>query len=260
MKTNVIFFGHSHIYALKHAVAAKLPGAVWQSSIAPHFVPFHEVAQSASVDISDLVRVGEGGQVHEALVSALQRHMQPEERTVLVSLVGGNAHMVLGLMRHPQPFDFVLPDQPGLPLDHDARILPSDVVRAALNERIVANNSVMAAVSKAFAGTHYHLESPPPIGDDAHVKKYLDPYFRDRGDTAVASRYLRYKLWRLHSDIVRDQAKRAGITFVPPPSETTDQEGFLVPNAFPDNATHGNPWYGSRVLQQVESIVSAAHG
>ncbi|MEI9987948.1 MAG: hypothetical protein WDN69_35515 [Aliidongia sp.] len=35
----------------------------------------------------------------------------------ILSLVGGSAHTVLGMVEHPRPFDFVLPSAPTLPVD-----------------------------------------------------------------------------------------------------------------------------------------------
>ena len=50
--------------------------------------------------------------------------------------VDGNAHTVFALVKHPRPFDFVLSEEPGLPLDGEAEIVPEAFVRAALDHRL----------------------------------------------------------------------------------------------------------------------------
>jgi hypothetical protein len=51
------------------------------------------------------------------------------------SFVGGIAHLSLAIWKHPQPFDFVLPEAPDLPLEPDAELVPSDAMRTVLERR-----------------------------------------------------------------------------------------------------------------------------
>lgn len=163
------------------------------------------------------------------------------------SMIGGNAHNVLGLLRHPHPFDFVLPSAPGLPLDPAAEVLTYGYLAAALERMISIDLEAMKMLrAKAWFA---HLESPPPIGDDAHIQEHLDPYFRGQPSPVIAPKGLRYKLWRLNSEIIATFCAANDIGFVAAP-ETTIDDGFLAPRFYALNATHANKAYGAELLAQ----------
>lgn len=173
-------------------------------------------------------------------------------RTV-ISLVGGNMHNEMGLIRHPRPFDFVLPAEPELPTD-DGELIPAEALEAALRRRMRRALAALALLKQHATERMYHLESPPPIGDDDYIRQNIDPFYQKRGvaELGIVSRGLRYKLWRLHSEIVRRACSELAIDFVPCPREAID-DGFLRRDLYA-NATHANHLYGAMLLAQVESL------
>ena len=77
-------------------------------------------------------------------------------------------------------------------------------------------------------------ESPPPIGDDdSRQGQPPDPYFRQNFKPEelanVVSPALRYKLWRLSSDIFREHCEKSlSIPYVKCPDWVMDDVMFLA--------------------------------
>jgi hypothetical protein len=168
----------------------------------------------------------------------------------IASCIGGNVHNVLGLMRHPRPFDFRLSEDDAL--DPAAEPLPLGLVRATLTQAM-ARDLLRLRLLAALVGPFVHLESPPPLRDDALIAARADAFFRDRALTShvVAPAALRHRLWRLHGAIVCDACRAADILFLPVPTDVMDGHGFLDP-AFAGDATHGNAAYGERMIRLIE--------
>lgn len=167
----------------------------------------------------------------------------------IVSLVGGNMHNELALVRHPRPFDFVLPLEPSLPVG-DGELIPAEALQSVLRKRMSRALSIVSLLKRHANGPMFHLESPPPIAEDDYIKNSIDKYFEKRGvaELGIVSRSLRYKLWRLHSEIVRSECQRLQIEFVPCPEEAI-VDGFLRQD-LRANATHANERYGAMLLAQ----------
>src|SRR5439155_25855688 len=99
-----------------------------------------------------------------------------------------------------------------------------------------------------------HLESPPPIPSEKHIRAYPSFYEAKIGQRGVAPAVLRYKLWRLHSSLVQEYCRALDITFLPVPPEVQDEERMLCERAWTDDPTHGNAYYGRCVFRQLARI------
>ncbi len=172
-----------------------------------------------------------------------------------ILLVGGNYHNVFGLLNHPQPFDFYLPEKTDLPINPNARLLPVELVSSVLERDMVSRQyNVMSSLLRFFKNTVYQIESPPPVPSEAHIKKYPG-VFRDKiNQLGVSPAAFRYKLWRIHSKIVRENCQKLGITFVTVPKESQDSDGFLAEQYWNPDPTHGNQFYGDLVLNQIRAM------
>lgn len=181
------------------------------------------------------------------------------DRTVVVSMIGGNAHNLLGLVEPAQPFDFILDENPDLPVAEGVDHLPQAQVAAILDRAVQAELVPILKALRAAAGAAiWHLESPPPIGDNDHVAQHLEDRFRQQGRVPrVSPPAFRYKLWRLHSDAVRRACDSLGVRFVPHPDAAVDDRGFLRPEHVPANATHAAPSYGRLQLDQLERLMQS---
>jgi len=166
------------------------------------------------------------------------------------SFVGGNRHNRIGLVKHPRPFDFVLPDHPDLPLDPNADIIPFDALRGALQRECEATLQRIHVLFEHCGEKLTQVESPPPAVEAKVLEDRgsLREYIRNNG---VAYGPMRVRLWRLHSMIIRLFCKRLGMRYLAAPPESMDADGFLLPE-LTRNATHGNGKYGALVLQQLE--------
>jgi len=232
----VMVIGNSHITAL-----TEVPAAVF-SGVRPTFI-----------------RLGRRPYLDGPELDARLRNTVEKTRPdVFFSCIGGNVHNVLGLLNHLKPFDFVLPEKPDLPLTESAEILPHDLVKAVMASRLEqASFGDRLEFLKQLARERLvlHLESPPPI-PTGHILSHPGPYFtldlmRKHG---IAPAPLRYKLWRVHSSLVEEHCVRLGTPFMPVPEAMMDKDGMLVQEAWPDNPTHGNAWFGERMLTRALTL------
>ena len=225
----LIYIGGSH--TLSVIAAAKLANANIAAVNLKHTSAFADDSEQA---------------LHPAIIRKLAG------RTI-VSLVGGNMHNQLGLVRHPRPFDFVLPSEPELPAD-DGELIPVEALENLLQRRMFRALSIMSLLKKRAGALMYHLESPPPIADDDYIRGSIDKYFEKRGaaQLGIVSPRLRYKLWRLHSQIVRKACLELEIEFIPCPAEAVI--GGFLRDDLRANATHANERYGAMLLAQTGAL------
>ena len=168
----------------------------------------------------------------------------------VLSLIGGSAHTVLGMVEHPRPFDFVLPSDPELPVDEAREIVPAEAVRAKLAEIAAPYFEVLPALLDAAAAPVIQLQPPPPVADEARIAPHVPWTLFPGQPRAVAPKWLRYKLWRLHGELIAATCARLGIRFAPAPDEAKDGEGFLEARYDQDGA-HANAAYGALVLAKL---------
>jgi hypothetical protein len=160
---------------------------------------------------------------------------------VVCSFIGGRYPMTFTLHRHPAPFDFVLPDEPDLPIDSKAELIPARAMRAVLEGGSARQLGMFEKLVEAADGPVYQFESPPPVGRLPASK------------SSSAPPYVRYKLGRLYSAVVREHAERIGAHFVSRPEGAVDSNGFLLPR-YAVTMTHANSAYGALVLEQMASL------
>ena len=100
----------------------------------------------------------------------------------------------------------------------------------------------------------YHLEPPPPLEDGDRVLNDVPWMFFPDLTREVAPASLRYKCWRLHSELVEAFCRREDIQMLPAPPEAMDVQGFLKPVHYLD-AMHVNSSYGALVLAQMKRVL-----
>lgn len=189
-----------------------------------------------------------GGTLHPAI----REKLAAARADLHVSVLGGNDHALIGLVNDRQPYDFVLPEAPQLFTDPQAHIIPAALLRAELKRRMAPALETLTALRAAVPGRFLHIESPPPVASTAFILEKDDGFgslFAERG---VAPALLRYKMWRLHSGIVREACAALGIEFCPTPLALLDAQGMFIEAAARD-ATHGNTLYGRHILAQMLS-------
>ncbi len=171
------------------------------------------------------------------------RALSASAAQIHVSVLGGNDHSMIGLVAHPPRFDFVLPDEPDLPLDRQARLVPAEMLREELERRIAPHLRALALLRAAVAGRVVHVESPPPLPED-HIRRHSAPFADEIAALGIAPALLRYKIWRLHSGLYREACARLGVDLLPSPLAMRDPSGIMLPFGCHPDATHGNALYG----------------
>lgn len=171
----------------------------------------------------------------------------------LFSFVGGGAHTVIALASHPRRYDFVLPEDPDLPVDPRAELVPADAVRAVLEREATPYLKLMRHLRSLVHARLVHVEPPPPCPDNESIAPHMPWSLFPGMLQEVAPRWLRYKAWRLHSKIVSDWCAVNDIAFLPVPAVAADASGFLRQEYFQDGV-HANAAYGRLLLGQMQEL------
>ena len=237
--TRIVVIGHSHITAL--ARAYRMPGhAVARAQTQMDFLMLNE---------PQFLPVLEA----EALNPAIQVRVRAESFDLHVSLLGGNDHSIMGMVNHPQPFDFVLPQVPELAVDEACDILPAGLLQEELARRIAPHLKILKIYRDLVSGRLVHVESPPPI-PSVHIVAYPRSLCEQITQLGVAPALLRYKLWRLHSGLYAQACSTLGVDFCPVPTEMQDADGMMIEAAWNHDPTHGNAIYGAAVIEKLSSL------
>jgi hypothetical protein len=187
-------------------------------------------------------------------VELLKEELRPNSH--FISMLGGNDHNSIGLIEHPQRFDFLEPGQDVAEIEPERDLIPYDALRAMLQRRLDSYLRWLSELAPVFAGKKLHLCSPPPVPSGMHIKKFPDVFERivSRGVTPAR---IRAKLYNINSDIFREGCSRLGVEFVPPPSMSLDGGGFLRPEYWNSDPTHANVRYGRLLLKQIKEHVAS---
>jgi hypothetical protein len=171
---------------------------------------------------------------------------------LVLSLVGGSAHTVLGMIEHPRPFDFILPTAPDLPFDENRELVPAEALRAKLTEMSEQYLSKIPVIVKTAKAPVIHIEPPPPLADEALIGPHVPWSFFPGQPQLVAPKWLRYKVWLLHSEVIAAACDKFGVKYVRAPEAAKDDEGFLRP-CYDKDGAHANAAYGLLVLEKVRA-------
>lgn len=245
---NLLVVGQSHVAAIR--AAAKTHREAFPDEPRTrviHTLDHVHAPEFENVVGGDYSAARFGPKLHAAITDQMTRH-----RPRVASVIGGNVHNALALMRHPRPFDFLLSGEPGPPRDAGAELIPEALVRATLIQKLQPDFARLRAL-QAIAGPFIHIESPPPVRDEAYIAARAESWFRDRADGgfAVAGAGLRWRMWRLTSRLLREAVEDLGGTFLPTPITVQDSDGFLNLE-FAADPTHGNEAYGEAVIRAIE--------
>ena len=256
LSSTILIVGHSHTVCVTEALQARSQHWAAPRGLRARVVNLVKFMPTLGLTISDMLLSDKLGppQLRPEVVIEIQRHIVPGSRVYVVSMMSGNVHNHMGLMRAPIPFDFVLPNAPELPIEEGAQVIPYSAMSACLEQRLRYDRRTLEALRREFSGVILHMESPPPPSDDAHVVQWLGVMRELNTSADIVSAALRYKLWCLHSTLMKRFCHELGIIFVEAPTEACDAQGLLARQAYQD-ATHANAWFGSRQLRQIEAVV-----
>jgi len=248
-RMNILVVGQSHVAAVR--AAARTHREAFPDE--PRTRVIHTVEEVHAPEFENVVN-GDysaatfGVRLRAAIEDQIARHAPR-----VASVVGGNVHNVMALVRHPRPFDFLLAEDHGPPPDEGAELIPEALVRATLRAQLAPDFARLRAL-KAVAGPFLHVESPPPVRDDAFITARAEEAFRGRGGApiAAAGAGLRWRMWRLSSRLIRDAVEELGCRYLPAPAAARDPDGFLSLD-FAADPTHGNEAYGELLIRAIEA-------
>lgn len=239
-------FGHSHVVALaKGAYALETKQARAGATLTTG--RFHYLYDAGYVPE---VQVGPDGAVlHPAIVQALDAG--PD---VVILSIGGNEHNVLSIAQASPQFDFVLGSAPTLALDRHADIIPESVLRETLRDWMGVKIDTMREIRKATKAPVIQAEPPPPLPRE-QVLAYPKEFFQKTLSLRkVSPDLLRYKMWRLQTELYREMCAEIGVDYVATPPEFVAPDGMLVRSAWATDATHANELFGERMMQDVFAL------
>lgn len=247
-KKQILAVGQSHLAAWTKAARELVESNRFPPDIAISFIQLRNPAYIPNF-------VGEGD---TRLNPVLQRNIEKYAATAnfLFSIIGGNAHNVVGLVNHPRPYDFVLDVEPTMPTDRSKELIPCAIVRAALERRMEDAFALMTSIRALTKIPMIHCEPPPPIPSEAHIRAHAGKFTERIASDGISPALLRLKLWKLQSDIQRKFCNAHDIRFLPSPPQVADDNSMLAERAWGPDPTHGNQWYGEQMIAQVRAYVS----
>jgi hypothetical protein len=245
-----IAFGHSHIVAFAKGAyeyqAADLPAEA--PRIEGRFVYLYDPSYNP---------VLQGPADAPELHPKLREHLVELPWDFVVLVCGGNEHNVLGIVRNKRPFDFVLSSEPHLPLQPGYELVPEALIREVLKHYMADSLETMRAFRAATDLPVMQLEPPPPL-PNRHVLAYPREFVRaSLLRKKIAPELIRYKLWRVESDIYTRFCNEVGIAYLRAPAGMVDKNGMLAETGWGSDATHANPRYGIEALKGVINLYRA---
>jgi hypothetical protein len=233
----VLLFGDSHAHAVLRAITKR------EGKGQPVPVSAHRLLKEKNG-----VRIGTTSfETFLSLIANLGK------KDIVVSMIGGNQHAVYSTIQHPRRFDFFSPDVP-LTEEADVEIVPYRALEETFEFGLrKGDGATLAALRAGTKARIVHVLPPPPKRDNEHIVKNHETLFRkDLPERGVSSPELRRKFWQLQARVLQKICGEMGIEIAMPPHRAVDEAGFLRPEFYAKDATHGNWLYGERVLRAVE--------
>ncbi|MDE2363472.1 MAG: hypothetical protein KGM42_12405 [Hyphomicrobiales bacterium] len=241
--------GHSHVVALaRGAYALQARGAQFAGE--PFSSKFHYLYDAPYEP--PFLETEEGRRLNPSIADALS---DGDPLFVLTS-VGGNEHNVVSIAQRGPRFDFILGEQPELPLDARSEIIPEAAIRETLRDWMEPKVEVLRAISATTARLVVQIEPPPPLPRE-QVLAYPKEFFRTVFDQRrMSSDTLRYKMWRVQTALLREACESIGAHYVDTPADMMDDDGMLMLSFCGKDATHANEAYGEAMIERALQLVA----
>ena len=242
---HVAGLGHSHVVALaKGAYALQMKG--WDTGQGPLTSAFHCLYDS---HYKPAFPEAAGERRLNPVILAALHDNDPD---LLLLSMGGNEHNVLSIAQADPLFDFILGEDPDLPLDEACEILPESVIRETLRAWMTEEIDLLCAICAASTAPKALIEPPPPL-PRAQVLAYPGDLLRSALDKRrISPDLLRHKMWRVQTGVLKGVCCETGIRYVRTPAEMIDQTGLLGQAYCGRDATHANDHYGE--IMVVEAL------
>lgn len=164
----------------------------------------------------------------------------------------GNWYNTLGLIEHPEKFDFIYPNFDE-EVDETRRIIPFTQIKRTFNNNIRYRLRMIDVLLPLSTSKVMMIEVPPPIGDEGHIRMFPGS-FREMLPNGVTPPKIRLKLWKLQNEVYADFSRERNIGVLPFPEEAKTADGFMAPEFYHRDPTHANADYGALIISQLEKI------
>ncbi len=199
---------------------------------------------------------GAEGKPPAGLARVLKNTVPNKNPEVVCLVIGGNENAHVGMFEHAVPFSVGEATMGAAPADPSRHFIPYQVMKSHFERRVSTN--LFRSIFKQFPNSAKVIaNTPPPVGEWEHISNNLGA-FKDRLTQGPAPLPLRLQLYRIQSLVLKEEAERQGAQFVDVPDNVATEEGFLKPEFYNPDPTHGNLAYGRLMLAKVMKEIGAA--
>lgn len=182
-------------------------------------------------------------------------HFPTSRPDVVLLSMAGNAHNVLGMFEHPQPYAVGHRTKGRVPADTERAFIPLDLIDAWFEHHLRSVFDKADQIHAFYSELPFiYVSAPPPNGDEVHIRTYPNA-FAAKLHMPFSPPELRIALYEAQCRAYQRQAERHGARFLPAPAAACTPEGFLDLAFANNDPTHGNATYGRLVLDQISSLL-----
>lgn len=249
VQAKLLAMGHSHIGAIYQAHKKREEdGSAHFENI--RFVRFNYKVFRPNFEIVNNVR-----QLTVSLERRIKHIIKKEEPEAIFLTVMGNEYNTIGMLQHPEPFDFDWPEF-GLVSDPSKTNISFDMIKSQM-EFLTGANAIqfLKSVNQHAKCPIYVMPPAPPIADEAHIKSFPGAFGERIKEYGLSPAEFRLKMWLLYCHVLEEFCKKSGLVFIESPFEARD-EGYLAKPYWSKDPTHGNIAFGEIVINNLIKAVT----
>lgn len=241
--------GHSHIGSVKYQYTIGRERGLY-SGFEIEFVELHSCTPYEYYSALPEVM---GPELDDAIAAVLAR--RGASPSALFLSVGGSDQHAVALLNHEQPLEVIVPWEPDAPCNESARLIPLHMMEHLLRLGVDWKINLMSLIVKKLCIPSYLWQSPPPIGSEAHLRRFPGPQFEPLAETRGFSPLpFRMKIAAIHDRLFKLRCAELGVQFLPPPPAALEPNGSLSVDVSAEDSIHAGLPYGALLLDQVSAI------
>jgi hypothetical protein len=241
--------GHSHLDAVRNAYIGG-GGSGRYSDLDIEFIDLHAFTPYEYYSANPEVI---GPDLDDAIAAVLTRRGRPPAAVFLT--VGGSDQHTVALLNHERPMEVTVPWAPDAPRNEAAHLIPFLMMEQLLRVEVDWKINLMSLIVKKLCIPSYFWQFPPPIGSEAHLRRFPGPQFEPLAETRGFSPLpFRMKIAAIHDRLFKLRCAELGVQFLPPPPAALEPNGSLSVDVSAEDSIHAGLPYGALLLDQVSAI------